>query len=184
MLLLALAACATPAPPTADAAPRADATPARAAASAPASGRSAPGPARPAWVRDGAAGADPSREVWNPVRVPPRSAAARCRSPELSARFARCRAATDEGGCRAAGGEWRRQGAAPAPSCYCPSGQDNCPCTTARDCLAGCRAPMAFNAARENRCKAVRGTCAPGAPSLGCWCWFGDDGTAVQRCSD
>ena len=108
----------------------------------------------------------------------------RCNTPERTARFARCRAARDADACRAAGGTWGRQGTATVPACACPTGQGGCPCRREGDCLAGCRAPMALNASRENRCRAMWSSCAPTWPSLGCWCWFGADGQLVERCSN
>jgi hypothetical protein len=177
LLLLLAVGCTGPSTrAVSDGGPRVPTVAARAGAGATQPAGAPPGPAS---GPRGPATAPGSRPASAPA-----SQRGKCNTPEKTGRFARCRAARAADGCRAAGGTWGKQGAAAAPSCACPTGQGGCPCKLESDCLAGCRAPMALNASRANRCRAMWSSCAPMWPSLGCWCWFGPDGQPVERCAD
>ena len=90
----------------------------------------------------------------------------------LGGRGGRRAEAGDEPSCTAAGGSWLEPG-----WCACPTGQGDCPCERASDCLSGCRAD-------EGVCEeATSGRCAPDSNGLGCHCWLTDDGPSYV-CAD
>lgn len=105
-----------------------------------------------------------------------------CGDPEVAARLAECRAADDQAGCEGAGGSWGPVGLYPEPICQCPTGQGACPCTRQTDCLSVC---LAEPTSGVFGCDGVvEGHCSPVSMTLGCWCFFDEDGAVEGICID
>ena len=106
-----------------------------------------------------------------------------CGDREALARWPACLAAEDQESCEAAGGTWAIIGLAPFYSCQCPTGQSGCVCDSSADCLAACTAP--FAGGEMWNCEGVvEGTCSPGQITVGCHCFFFEDGTVEGLCVD
>ena len=105
-----------------------------------------------------------------------------CGDPAVMALYGTCMASTDADACAALGGTWGLIGLSTEPSCQCPTGDGECPCTEDADCTATCRAPTGDGGIDD--CLGVTaGTCAPG-PTVGCWCLFDTAGSASAICID
>ena len=103
-----------------------------------------------------------------------------CGDPKLMAAFAGCVGAQTRSACEQAGGNWTPIGLYPESLCVCSTGQGGCSCKRSADCLGPCRAPMPS----MWDCSNAKGTCAGHSPSVGCWCWFDDEGNAQGICAD
>ena len=88
-----------------------------------------------------------------------------CGDSAIVTRWPACTGATEQAGCEAAGGTWSTG----RNLCACPTGQENCVCTSSQHCLGRCLATTAD-------CSTVlAGRCTSGL-SLGCQCqlaWTG-----------
>jgi hypothetical protein len=105
-----------------------------------------------------------------------------CDDPALSARFQACRVSADEAGCTAAGGRWAPGMDAGWARCFCPTGQESCPCCRAGDCLGLCYDPTW---PRVRDCTTVRSwVCSAEYPVLQCHCLLGDGGEIGTICMD
>jgi hypothetical protein len=115
-----------------------------------------------------------------PLRSEPRQ----CGDKAVMARFDACKAAAarlEQAPCEAAGGKWGRIGL--HEGCNCPTGQGQCPCAAAHDCLAKC-----LLGEDTQRCPdtATDGKwyCAPYHDVVGCNCSLDDDGKPSPICID
>jgi hypothetical protein len=98
-----------------------------------------------------------------------------CGDPALYAAYPDCVSAADEAGCTAAGGQWL------AGACNCPTGEEDCVCDQALDCLAPCVAPVP----ETGTCADLsEGHCSATTALDGCWCVFNNDGVAAEQCSN
>jgi hypothetical protein len=105
---------------------------------------------------------------------------AACGDPEVRAAYGDCTAAPDEGSCAAAGGTWGPIGISTDPECQCPTGQEECPCTRRSTCESACIAEIAGSS-----CDGVTvGHCSPVSVTVGCWCFFNQDGEVEETCAD
>ncbi len=104
-----------------------------------------------------------------------------CGDREVMDRFPSCVAAETEGSCLAAGGTWTRVGLSLEPECLCPTGQDGCPCSRATACLGACVGPLE---GLPHDCSAAQGSCTHAHPTVGCRCWFDENGNAQPLCAD
>ncbi len=121
-----------------------------------------------------AAQSDCPAEPPTPTPVPD------CVDQAIHATYEACVQATDEPSCVAAGGTWTYVGIAPFEQCLCPTGEENCVCTSSDMCSSLCIAPI-----DDTMCQDVtEGNCAPYSPTVGCYCLFGSDGTASAICID
>ena len=103
-----------------------------------------------------------------------------CVDQAVHANYETCIQATDQAACEAAGGTWTTVGLAPYEQCVCPTGEENCTCTTSDECSSLCIAPL-----DDSMCQEVtEGNCAAYSPTVGCYCLFGADGTASAICID
>jgi len=99
------------------------------------------------------------------------------------ASFAACKASKSATTCKQNGGSWTTVGPSPELTCVCPTGQQGCACTRSTDCLGSCRATPSPGTLYG--CDGVtQGSCSSHHPSVGCWCWFGKDGTVIGICAD
>ncbi len=104
-----------------------------------------------------------------------------CGDREVMERFPSCIAAQTETICLAMGGVWTRVGLSLEPECLCPTGQEGCPCSRATDCLGACVGPLE---GLPDDCSAAQGSCTSQHPTVGCWCWFDENGNAQALCAD
>jgi hypothetical protein len=104
-----------------------------------------------------------------------------CGNAAVVERFSGCRQASSEAACVGLGGSWGRGGLSTVPFCTCATGQDGCPCSAPEDCRGFCVAEGVIPAECGG---AVRGTCAGYSPLFGCFCTFGESGTAAELCVD
>lgn len=100
--------------------------------------------------------------------------------PKALANYPTCIKAKDEPSCKAAGGTWTKVGLSPSPECLCPTGQQQCACTNASQCLSAC---VADNVAPNAKCPS-QGHCAAGSIVVGCICLFDKNGKADPICID
>jgi hypothetical protein len=107
---------------------------------------------------------------------------ATCGNAAVMAKYETCKKATDQTSCETAGGAWGSVGLYPQEICVCSTGQGDCSCKSANDCMAGCIAQPTGGAMECNG--VVEGKCASGSPFAGCWCIFDADGTVSGRCID
>ena len=105
-----------------------------------------------------------------------------CGDPAALARYDECRAAEDEPSCLAAGGWWTIVGLWPEPVCQCPTGQRDCPCTSSRDCRSACIGE--FTGSGMFQCEGAQGHCSPVSLTVGCHCWFDENGEVMGICAD
>jgi hypothetical protein len=98
-----------------------------------------------------------------PTATPPS-----CGDPLVAARFGDCVGSDNEADCVRAGGTWDRYPFGRREGCFCPTGQDGCPCSSSRDCLSFCMAevPGDFSACAD----VAMGTCSAITPVAGCFC--------------
>lgn len=104
-----------------------------------------------------------------------------CGDEEIIARYETCVEANDEASCTAAGGTWTTEGSIPYDMCICPTGQDDCTCTRASQCLSACIAPtsdgvMGCEGVTEGQCSSV-------SVQPGCYCFFDNVGGVSGACS-
>ena len=104
-----------------------------------------------------------------------------CGDATIGARYDECRSAGDQASCEAAGGWWDIIGLSLEPVCQCPTGQGDCPCESSLDCLSSCIAEFPTGLFD---CEGARGHCSPVSLTVGCFCWFGEDGEAMAICAD
>lgn len=104
-----------------------------------------------------------------------------CGDQDVIGRYAACTAARDEATCRAHGGAWEIVGLSPEPSCQCRTGQGDCPCNGPDDCLSSCIAPMGPD---MWDCAGAVGHCSPVSLTVGCHCFFWQDGQPQGLCAD
>lgn len=109
-----------------------------------------------------------------PTATPPA-----CGDPATQRRFVTCRQAGDAEACAAAGGRWGPFPYSQRPGCFCPTGQNGCPCAASTDCLGRC-----FAFASQSCAELRTGLCSGEEPRAGCWCEFGPDGVAWALCDD
>jgi hypothetical protein len=95
-----------------------------------------------------------------------------CGDSAVVARWPACAAATEQTGCEAAGGTWF----ASRPFCSCPTGQENCACTSSQHCLGRCLADQTSPPDTMAACGAVlAGRCTSG-DYRGCQCQLAGPG--------
>ncbi len=100
-----------------------------------------------------------------------------CGDAALTGVYADCVQSSDQATCEARGGTWVASGAT-AESCECPTGQDECECTSSADCLGVCVAPVPDSGG----CEAVdTGVCSAATRPTGTWCVFDADGVAEEQ---
>jgi len=105
-----------------------------------------------------------------------------CGDELIRAGFATCIAAGTQAACVQAGGTWTIVGLGSSPQCRCPTGEGGCPCDRGDQCLGACTAEMGPG---NDPCAGVsEGTCTAASPSVGCRCWFDDQGTIQSLCAD
>ena len=125
-------------------------------------------------------GSEDAPEIWaeciSPDDIPP------CGDAEVRESYGACTAATTQTDCEFNGGTWVPIGGDLEPSCQCPTGQGGCPCTRPSDCLSTCIGEFADNEMWD--CEGVTGHCSPVSATLGCHCWFDEDGTSTGLCAD
>lgn len=106
-----------------------------------------------------------------------------CGDLAVAENYSKCNLADDEESCEAAGGTWTIVGLAPEPECLCPTGQGGCPCKSPADCLSSCVAD--FVGGQMFDCEGVTaGHCSPVSITVGCWCYFMQDGSVMGLCAD
>ena len=107
-----------------------------------------------------------------------------CDDPAARTRYEACQQTVDEAGCVAAGGRWAPQ---PFPDagiarCFCPTGQESCPCCRSGDCLGLCHEP---SWPPISDCSTVqRWVCSTEYPVLRCQCYVDDGGRIGRICMD
>lgn len=102
-----------------------------------------------------------------------------CGDPAVLARYPSCLAAQDEVSCLAAGGSWGVVGLAPYPECQCPTGQAACPCSRSGDCRSSCIAELLGDCSTT-----PAGHCSAVSITVGCYCYFLEDGQVEDMCVD
>ncbi len=110
-------------------------------------------------------------------------AAGTCGDPVVAAAYATCSAAKDRPSCEAAGGTWTKTGLqiVQPEECQCPTGQGACVCKSSNDCVSSCVAETGPGGIFD--CDGVTsGMCSPVAITVGCWCWFDENGTVSALC--
>jgi len=126
----------------------------------------------------------PFLEPQAPFLPPKVEVPSTCGDPAIRARFEACKAAAgkhEQAPCEAAGGTWGRIGL--HEGCDCPTGQGDCPCTRAEDCLAECvsyangRGCPEAKAAGTWRCAAYHDV-------VGCHCFLDHKGEMGSICVD
>jgi hypothetical protein len=91
-----------------------------------------------------------------------------CGDQSVMARFRACVSSRKRADCESAGGEWGSYPFSGMMGCFCPTGQQDCPCTKADDCLSICSAGIAGG---FDYCATVEmGTCDAVTPIAGCFC--------------
>ena len=98
-----------------------------------------------------------------------------CRDPGVRDAYRDCVATSNEADCVATSGEWL------GDVCRCATGEGECACNRASECLASCAAPVPDS----GDCADVsEGNCSSVNSPDGCWCVFDDDGVATEQCFD
>jgi hypothetical protein len=133
-------------------------------------------------VEGAAGGPEPFYKPEAPFVVPPPRAP--CGDAAIMARFAACKAAAgrhEQAACEAAGGTWGRIGL--HEGCNCPTGQGDCRCARAGDCLSRCVLDPGSGRCPES---AAQGNwrCAPYHDVVGCFCYLGEGGAPESICAD
>jgi hypothetical protein len=106
-----------------------------------------------------------------------------CGDPEIMAKYGECNGAEDKETCEEAGGNWAIIGLAPFEECQCPTGQGGCKCTHLDDCIGACTAD--FQEGEMWNCEGLtHGYCSPYAITVGCWCFFWEEGQPEGICAD
>jgi hypothetical protein len=105
----------------------------------------------------------------------------RCDRVQHEAAFDVCRQATSESACVAAGGRWGSGGITTFSRCFCPTGQDGCPCDRLSQCLGACVAPSH----PLDQCSTVTmGVCQSVVPDFGCVCTLRPEDDFSGLCAD
>ena len=105
-----------------------------------------------------------------------------CRDPVLASKFPQCIESTNQSTCTNAGGRWS-QGPFGQVFCNCPTGEKDCTCTSANQCLSTCGTDLTGDTG--SYCSDVtEGTCSEWNADFGCRCRFTEDGDVEASCYD
>jgi hypothetical protein len=129
---------------------------------------------------------------------PPDPQATRCGDADVLLRYQDCRSAGSRSACEAAGGRWARAGILDSQACICPTGQEHCPCRSAKDCLSNCLVPeyccrepysrpsWPRSGVADPSCsnEDAQGLCAAISPAWGCACELDPQGRVLNLCID
>jgi len=129
-------------------------------------------------------GPEPFLKPQAPFLPPKVDAPRECGDRAVMARFETCKAAAgkmEQAPCEAAGGVWGRIGL--HVGCDCPTGQGDCPCASAGDCLAKCVSTSNGQGCPETKA-AGAWRCTGFHDVVGCHCFLDDEGEMGSICVD
>jgi hypothetical protein len=105
-----------------------------------------------------------------PPAPTPTATPSTCGDPGAAARYGDCVRSETADDCASAGGEWGRHPYSGLDGCSCPTGQGDCPCSSADECLGFCIAALPPTGGLESCDDVAIGTCSALSPLSGCFC--------------
>lgn len=105
-----------------------------------------------------------------PPAPTPTATQSSCGDPVAAARYDDCVRSENASDCVSAGGEWGRSPFSGLEGCFCPTGQGDCPCSSADECLGFCITAIPSGGGFQSCDDVAIGTCTAVSPVSGCFC--------------